>query len=197
MTANKSQELKKQKVLEQLARSLPGIPEPVLKAGDQVEVPDGTQLGRIDRVKAPVEKTDWNGDIPVPGGHVNLASMEEPFPGKILHDPCALILTPRKKLRKPRAPRAEKPPRKKAQGTYAVLTEGKVANNKIGIEGKHDTEILTVFVPSDLGTFRSRKAADEGALQMAREKPGVVVVVVRLLGRMSVQEVKTVKLVRG
>jgi hypothetical protein len=56
--------------------------------------------------------------------------------------------------------------------------------------------IRLVFVPSDLGSFQNRKAADEAALDLARQKPGLVVHVVRLLGKVSVQTVSTVKLVR-
>lgn len=105
------------------------------------------------------------------------------------------VTAPEKKARKPRTPRVEKPPRKKAQGTYAVLTEGQV---KMAGEGEGGGPLIRlVFVPSDVGTFRGRREADEYALGLAKAKPGTVVAVVRMLGRVSVQTVSTVKLVRG
>lgn len=93
------------------------------------------------------------------------------------------------KAKRTKKPSAPQPPqkRKRSSGTYIVLTAGNVAQEGGGI--------LPVLVPGH--EFSSRVQADKYALEYARENPGAVVIVHRILGQVSVQTVSTVKLVRS
>ena len=103
--------------------------------------------------------------------------------------------TPVKKIRRTKLRMVLAPPpppqspqkSKRSSGTYIVLTAGNVAQEGGGI--------LPVLVPGH--EFSSRVTADKYALEYAQENPGAVVLVHRSLGKVSVQTVSTVKLVRS
>jgi len=95
-----------------------------------------------------------------------------------------------KASRKPRAPKPEKPVRKKASGAYQVLVVQQVRSSDPA------GGLIKVLVP-ELGVYQSRADGQNLALKIANSRPGATVVVHRLLDRFVLQEVTKTTLVRS
>lgn len=195
-----------------MALPLPGIPEPEFPTdwnGDPVEA----AIGRPKREYTPPIQPPPPGIIGVPQATSPLEPVEtvpetqpassgapaqtpKTVPYSTMERDVPSVTTVVRSPRKQRAPKSVKsagrPPRKKAQGRYRIFVEWGVSQERDG-----EKRILQVLVPNAVDEFRSRVDADRCARETAAQQPGKFVEVHRVLSRFTVQEVKTVRLIKS
>ena len=216
MSKKSEKEKTKAAVLEKAAQNLPTAPAPgQLPAPDANGVWNPPPLRPMAKVEEPVRvgpKVDWNGEprgvgvgpeptltpetiepAPVVTNAVTPAPVEMPWEvfKQDLETPTKTETKPLTKAsRKPRAPKPEKPVRKKASGAYQVLVVQQVRSSDPA------GGLIKVLVP-ELGVYQSRADGQNLALKIANSRPGATVVVHRLLDRFVLQEVTKTTLVRS
>ena len=219
MSKKSEKEKTKAAVLEKAAQNLPTAPAPgQLPAPDAQGVWNPPPLRPMAKVEEPVRvgpKVDWNGEPREPGDvptrvlttkagvrvdplpevtdAVTPAPVEMPWEvfKQDLETPTKTETKPLTKAsRKPRAPKPEKPVRKKASGAYQVLVVQQVRSSDPA------GGLIKVLVP-ELGVYQSRADGQNLALKIANSRPGATVVVHRLLDRFVLQEVTKTTLVRS